>query len=178
MMPCYNVQRNFVSGGNRMNKKRTAKIIIYLCLTLLVMSLIFYFSSQSGDRSQSQSDGFLGSIKELMKLLPPLTGEGPEHDVRKYAHMFEYFALGVSCFGLLAELFLHSTQRYAAAALAAYVFCLLYACSDEFHQYFIPGRSAQFSDVLVDSVGAAAGVMLMLAVSLLIASGKRRSADE
>jgi VanZ family protein len=36
----------------------------------------------------------------------------------------------------------------------------IYACSDEFHQLFIPGRSGQFKDVLIDTSGAL--IMLMI----------------
>ena len=136
-------------------------------MTVLVMCAIFFLSAQDVHSSQSLSDGFLASVKKLIALLPPLTDEGPENDVRKYAHMFEYFVLGICCFMLFAE-----------AALSAYVFCFVYAGTDEFHQYFVPGRAAKFSDVLVDSVGFTAGIMLMLAVSLICIHRKRRSADE
>lgn len=37
--------------------------------------------------------------------------------------------------------------------IRAEIFCALYACSDEFHQYFVPGRSCKFFDVCVDSTG-------------------------
>ena len=36
-----------------------------------------------------------------------------------------------------------------------------YAATDEFHQLFVPGRSGQISDVLLDSAGALAGVWIM-----------------
>ena len=36
----------------------------------------------------------------------------------------------------------------------------LYACSDEFHQFFIAGRSAQFTDVMIDTCGALIGQTL------------------
>lgn len=36
----------------------------------------------------------------------------------------------------------------------------LYAASDEFHQLFVPGRSGQISDVLLDSAGVCFGVLL------------------
>ncbi len=38
------------------------------------------------------------------------------------------------------------------------VFCILYAISDEVHQLFVPGRGAQVSDVLIDSLGAFLGI--------------------
>ena len=31
---------------------------------------------------------------------------------------------------------------------------MLYACTDEFHQSFVPGRVAAVHDVLIDSAGA------------------------
>ena len=33
------------------------------------------------------------------------------------------------------------------------IFCFLYACSDEIHQLFIPGRSGELLDVLIDTTG-------------------------
>lgn len=43
--------------------------------------------------------------------------------------------------------------------IRAEVFCALYACSDEFHQYFVPGRSCKLFDVCVDSTGAFFGAL-------------------
>jgi VanZ family protein len=43
--------------------------------------------------------------------------------------------------------------------------CVLYAISDETYQIFVPGRSAQLSDVLIDSVGAVAGIVMYLGFS-------------
>jgi VanZ family protein len=36
----------------------------------------------------------------------------------------------------------------------------LYAASDEFHQLFVPGRSGEVKDVLIDSAGAVTGALL------------------
>ena len=38
-----------------------------------------------------------------------------------------------------------------------------YAATDEVHQVFVPGRSAEFTDVLLDSLGALVGIWLYLA---------------
>ena len=43
--------------------------------------------------------------------------------------------------------------------IRAEVFCALYACSDELHQYFVPGRSCKFFDVCVDSTGTFFGAL-------------------
>jgi VanZ family protein len=46
----------------------------------------------------------------------------------------------------------------ASAALAA-----LYGMSDEFHQRFVPGRNADWADVLADAVGAIVGASATVA---------------
>ncbi|MEQ8199438.1 MAG: VanZ family protein [Clostridiaceae bacterium] len=44
--------------------------------------------------------------------------------------------------------------------LEAQKLCLFYAATDEFHQLFVPGRSAMFTDVVIDFSGAAMGTVL------------------
>jgi len=36
----------------------------------------------------------------------------------------------------------------------------LYAASDEFHQIFVPSRTALVSDVIIDTTGGAIGLLL------------------
>ncbi len=48
----------------------------------------------------------------------------------------------------------------AAAAMAS-----LYGLSDEIHQLFVPGRSADWRDFAADAAGSAAGAWLYLAVT-------------
>ena len=81
---------------------------------------------------------------------------------RKTGHLTEY--------ALLALLFwraLHQPQknqprpwRWDEAGLAiAGVF--LFAASDEFHQIFVPGRTALVSDVFIDTAGGASGLLAL-----------------
>ena len=41
-------------------------------------------------------------------------------------------------------------------------FCFLYACSDEYHQTFVPGRAGAMIDVAVDMAGVLFGLALVL----------------
>lgn len=161
-----------------MNRRHTTRLITYFFLTLAVMLGIFIFSAQDGGDSQAVSDGLLGRVKELIELLPPLTDDGAGKDVRKYAHMFEYALLGITSALLFAELFYRRTQPVACSAVISYIFCFIYALSDEWHQYFVPGRSAEFSDALVDSIGFTAGIMLTAAICLIVEHNKRRAINE
>lgn len=42
--------------------------------------------------------------------------------------------------------------------MRAAVLCVLYAASDELHQYFVPGRAALVGDVVIDALGILPGV--------------------
>ena len=45
--------------------------------------------------------------------------------------------------------------------MIAFLLAVAYAISDEIHQFFVPGRSCQIKDVLIDSCGAAVGIGLV-----------------
>ena len=50
----------------------------------------------------------------------------------------------------------------------AIIFCFIYACSDEYHQSFVNGRTAQFSDSLIDVFGGLVGCSVYLMTSKLL----------
>jgi len=79
---------------------------------------------------------------------------------RKGAHMTE--------FALLALLFLRALSHNRGDARkwisSAWVLSTAYAASDEFHQFFVPGRSGRIADVVIDSAGAALGLWLCFLV--------------
>ena len=52
------------------------------------------------------------------------------------------------------------------------IICILYAISDEIHQLFVPGRSGQVSDVLLDTLGAFTGIMIYKLIYNKIKGGK------
>jgi len=101
---------------------------------VLWMAVIFAFSAQA--HSGEITEAVLGPANLL---------------VRKSAHMTEYFILYV----LLRHAFRLSEPR--SSSFWPFLIAALYAATDEYHQIFVPGRSATVSDVLVDSIGACAG---------------------
>jgi VanZ family protein len=73
--------------------------------------------------------------------------------IRKLAHFLEYLVLSVLLYRAL-----RSGPRWdMRAAGMAIVLAGLYSLSDEFHQWFVPGRTAAATDCLIDVSGAAAG---------------------
>ena len=141
--------------------KHKRKLVLYALLLLAVMALIFYMSSKNGEESSQMSgwfaESFLGEL--LTKLLPRLT-DNAITSLRKYAHIFEYLCLGITSFLFFYELFWLRSGRLAKACTASALWSLLYACSDEWHQTFVPARSGQLSDLRFDAPGFLAGIAL------------------
>ena len=136
----------------RSNKSRGEKVVRW-ALVIGWMLLIFLLSHESADGSSARS----GVLVQLLQDL----GFGGSADVlsaivRKSAHGVAYAVLGSLVVWTLAA---HHkvTKRLIAWSIA--IACL-YAISDEIHQEFIPGRSAEVRDVLLDTAGATVGVSL------------------
>ena len=43
----------------------------------------------------------------------------------------------------------------------AVILCVLYSISDEVHQYFVPGRSCELRDILIDISGCILAVLII-----------------
>ena len=63
-------------------------------------------------------------------------------------------------FGVLAGLWMRVLDGRRHAWLVALLLTMLYALSDEFHQWFVPGRSADPWDLLADGAGAVLALLL------------------
>lgn len=81
---------------------------------------------------------------------------------RKGCHMVEYAILAVLAWRAIRQPQRNDPRpwKWSEAGLALAI-ALLYAASDELHQSFVPSRTGQVSDVLVDVIGGAAGLLLL-----------------
>ena len=79
--------------------------------------------------------------------------------VRKLAHLSEYAVLGV----LAARGFRGSTHPTLRRHwfLAAFLLVAIYSLLDEFHQIFVPSRTASFTDSLIDMTGGLAALLVL-----------------
>ena len=93
--------------------------------------------------------------------------------VRKTAHFTEYAILGALFYLNLIQ-FPKLNSRIKKLLLPI-LFSFLYAITDEIHQIFVPGRSAQFRDVLIDTLGASFGCLLIHALLTLFTRLKSNS---
>jgi VanZ family protein len=87
-----------------------------------------------------------------------------EFFIRKAAHVSEYAILAV----LLYRAFVHTVFQSRSALSAGIVLlsCAAYAASDEFHQSFVPSRTASLRDVMIDLCGATFAVVLYGSITM------------
>lgn len=128
--------------------------------TLAIMILIFIFSGQNADESTKSSTGFIHFIINIFDSLfnqkhdLSITRD-IEHFVRKAAHFTIYSLLGFNASWMFLWV-INNVKKRAVLWMSA-IFCFIYACTDEIHQMFSAGRSASFSDVILDTLGAVFG---------------------
>jgi VanZ family protein len=92
--------------------------------------------------------------------IDPVRFEHYHHILRKLSHFLGYGVLGYLLFRAVCNTLSNSTRASCAAVAIALTFVV--ASLDEFHQSFSPGRTALFSDVLLDTCGAIALVILAI----------------
>ena len=145
-------------------KKWSYRIVTGI-LVLVWMYVIFSFSRQPADESSEVSGRVCGNIVVTvnetfeMNMTPEeISGTAKiiEHPVRKAAHMTEYAILAILSYAFFHGMVRKEQRKYLYAILTV----ILYASSDEMHQYFVSGRSAQVTDVMIDTAGAVIGLVL------------------
>jgi VanZ family protein len=111
---------------------RRNRVLLRAIAPLLLMGVIFYFSAQTS------------------------SGDHPWWDVifRKLGHVTGY--------ALLTTLWWWALRGVTARPLLiAVCIAFAYACTDEFHQTFVSGRTGTPVDVAIDSIGMAIAALLI-----------------
>ena len=120
------------------------------------MCFIFFMSHQPGNISSNQSELVLKIFRFIGIELNNYFGELATFIVRKAAHFSEYFILFLFSYNVFR--YYVKDKKYSIYLI---LFVVLYAISDEFHQYFIPGRGPAFRDVLIDTSGGIFAYIIM-----------------
>tara|TARA_B100001121_G_scaffold151103_1_gene132172 strand:+ start:449 stop:820 length:372 start_codon:yes stop_codon:yes gene_type:complete len=100
---------------------------------LIVMAIIFFLSHQP----------------RVMDGLPHITG------LDKLLHCMAYFTLAISWILALSK------NKISYLKSKTFVFSMLFALSDEFHQTFVPTRSFEVLDLVADLVGIFLALLLL-----------------
>ena len=147
--------------------RRTNRAILFSALSLIWGLFIFSQSIKTGAVSEQMSMGIVSWIAQFFHIDAELL----HVLVRKGAHFGEYLLLGV---------LLSLTMREAGLLPRRFDLTVLFigtiwAVLDEFLQTFIPDRSGQVSDVLLDAFGVFCGFLL---VQLILCLRRRRKKEE
>lgn len=146
---------------------------------ILIMVIIFRFSSEPADASGENS---LRIADTVMKIYERITDRYVEEElrdqqlhvleyyVRKTAHVTEY-AILAAAFGLPLWL---RRQKRRLVWLWSVMLAAGYAATDELHQIFVPGRSGELRDVMIDSIGAMVGAYLFILIANIILRHKKK----
>lgn len=138
--------------------------VVKICFLVLWMALIFSFSNQKDVDSSKVSDGFIDrTVVKIYKIFNETITKEKENEIiekytypiRKLAHYTLYFILGILSFLVVKD---YSINK--KLIIYSLLICFLYACSDEFHQLFIIGRSARVLDVMIDTFGSLCGISI------------------
>ena len=149
------------------------QLLITLLLIIIWCLVIFNFSNMSGKESQGKSRELTEKlVKTIFKIINKKVKEEKMNKIvdtlngilRKCMHASEYFVLGVLIYYCCKILEIESWTRVVIPIVLSFI----YACSDEFHQLFIDGRSCRFTDVLIDTAGASIGVILVNIISNIL----------
>lgn len=156
------------------------KKLICIILLILAMGSMYYFSSQEGEISSSQShkaveiidkirdkvtltDERLINIKD--KIYNELRGYNKEYIVRKAAHFSIYACIGAF---MLLVIYLFS-KKVILSAVLSFILTIMYAIYDEKRQLSVSGRVSSITDVFIDSSGALLSIIFL---SILLVTGK------
>ena len=151
-------------------------------LTAAVMLMIFCFSMENADNSDKRSGTislciirvFHPDYDQMENDQQQSIYDVTQHIVRKCAHFAEYMMLGFLIRLCMESWFGYRMKKYRLFSVIGFATGVLYACSDEIHQLAIDGRSGQWTDVFVDSLGVVTGITLGI---LLIKCLNRKNQD-
>ena len=186
-----------------LSKKERNKRIFHIALTAAIMVFIFLQSAMPDYASAQESGFFVNVAESIMNAITgkQLDLENLSFVIRKLAHFTEYAIFGCSLLLTVGDLVRsfpskgdgeeadssngggeetnssngNEIRLSVMAGLISWGIGSIYAVTDEFHQYFVPGRSCEVRDMLLDSLGVATGVVIF---SLIVYSRKKKRNPE
>lgn len=163
-----------------MKQIKKKKIITVIAAVLLVLTYVMIFSFSADDADASSAVSL--KVTEFLKTFwahffaggahpaaDPAAADNAESIVRKLAHFSEYMLLGFLSFGI-AVMWIESVKKGFGIVI---VQVIISAGLDEIHQYFVPGRHTSIIDVMIDTAGGIAGILIILCVKMIKAARER-----
>ena len=151
---------------------RILKLVICYTLVIACMIMIFCFSAQTASESVESSNSTIKIIASF--IYPDFENLSEEKQaeicevytglIRKLAHLCIYALLGF----LVSLTLFNYPLKVSRIILYSEIVCVVYAITDEIHQYFVPGRGPGVKDVLIDAVGSLLGSIFIICIIYII----------
>lgn len=135
--------------------------VVPILLVIVWLFVIFSFSSQQGNVSQSKSQQITDHIsKNYNEVVGVIEKRTLHYLVRKSAHVMLYFVLCI----LVMNALYHGGFKGKGLFIRAFIICIFYASMDEIHQRFVSDRSGKLTDVFIDAIGIVLAMILAFIV--------------
>lgn len=160
------------------------KKVCGLLIIIFWLGVIFFFSGSDASASTTQTKIVINELIKLAEnnsffnfIMLKLTEKySLVYSIRKLAHLTIFCVLQLIVFNVMR----HNGKSILKASVYSMLAVILYAIFDEVHQYFIPGRSCQAKDVVIDTMGGVVGLtisyigIILKNIFLKILNKKRR----
>ncbi len=128
--------------------------ISFIILGIILMGIIFLFSSYDAQSSSVQSQIIVDSINKYVPV--------NSFYIRKLAHFSLFFILEMILYTGLKICMVKNPSLYSILIVT------IYAISDELHQYFVPGRSCELRDMMIDTSGGLCALIIIKILEVFI----------
>lgn len=152
--------------------KKGFKNLFWVIMTFVWILVIFKLSGMTAQASGSASMGVLRkfisdtlNVSYKYQLISYVPDEVAVEKIAQFSHIFfrklahagAYFVLALLVFHVTTILYNHN--HYLLSVILTLALCMVFAMFDEWHQVNVPGRSGEFRDVAIDSIGAFLGIL-------------------
>lgn len=138
------------------------KTIVKILLCIIWLAIIFYNGTRAGEVSQRSSKGIIKVVTRFVNI-PSNTVKAPimkfsdiNFYVRKNAHFFQYLIFSILLCAAVRQFKLYKSSELFLLLF----FLLLFPVIDEFIQKYIPGRTSNIFDVIIDFSGGILGIII------------------
>ena len=160
------------------------KLILWLCVVLW-MIIIFLFSNMNSVSSNIKSKKVIDiAIEQSINVTNSIgvTKNYPSQSkkselvqelnlpLRKSAHSTIYFILATFLLLALSQ----SISKRIIIVISTFIISFIYACTDEFHQLYVSGRTGQFSDVIIDMIGVVLACIMFIVITQVVGKCKKK----
>ena len=168
-------------------KKRIILIIVLSLLIILWIFAIYKLSSMNNKNSNGKSSSIITVfIEDALDITNKygITNSHPNEvklekasallntPLRKVMHAFVYFVLSFLIILMVNVIF--KNKKFVLSFIITGLLIILFSSLDEYHQTFVVGRTGQFKDVLIDSIGGMCGIIFYGTYYLVYKLGYKR----